>query len=201
VASATLNQRINLKAVVRENQFVNYDPDSFPGLIYKLKKPKTAMLIFATGKMVCTGAKSEKEVKRALKKVIRELEKSGIIIIGKPEIKIVNIVASADLFGRIDLEKCAYVPGRTIYEPDQFPGLIYRVENPKVVFLLFASGKIVCTGAAKEEDVYQAVANLLNNLKKTLKYSTNNALSRHFDLLNRLLTNLHPRFSVRLFSL
>ena len=166
VASATLNQKIDLNAIVKGNQGVEYDREKFPGLVYRLKRPKTAILIFSTGKMVCTGAKSEKEAKRAIKKVVRELKTSGIIIIGKPEIKVVNMVASANLLGRIELEDCAYSLGRTMYEPEQFPGLIYRMDEPKVVILLFASGKLVCTGATKEEDVYKAVAKLHKNLKE-----------------------------------
>ena len=166
MASATLNQRIDLNAVVRGNPWVEYRPEQFPGLVFRIKKPKTAILIFSTGKMVCTGAKSEKEAKRAIKKVVLELKKSGIIIIGKAEIKVVNMVASANLSGSIELDDCAYSLGRTMYEPEQFPGLIYRMDDPKVVILIFASGKIVCTGATKEEDVYKAVAKLHKQLKE-----------------------------------
>ncbi|MHC3129618.1 MAG: TATA-box-binding protein [Candidatus Bathyarchaeota archaeon] len=166
VASATLNQKIDLNAVVKGNPLVEYNPKKFPGLVFRLKRPKTAILIFRTGKMVCTGAKSEKEAKRAIKKVVLEMKKSGIIIIGKPEIKVVNMVASANLAGIIDLERSTYSLGRTMYEPEQFPGLIYRMDEPKVVILLFASGKIVCTGATKEEDVYKAVAKLHKQLEE-----------------------------------
>jgi transcription initiation factor TFIID TATA-box-binding protein len=116
--------------------------------------------------MVCTGAKSEKESRRAVMKVVRELKKSGIIIIGKPDLKIQNIVASANLGGMIDLEKSAYSLGRTMYEPEQFPGLIYRMDVPKVVILLFASGKLVCTGAKQEENVYEAVNKLHGKLEE-----------------------------------
>jgi transcription initiation factor TFIID TATA-box-binding protein len=165
VASATLNQRIDLNAVVKGYPGVEYRPEQFPGLVFRLKRPKTATLIFNSGKMVCTGAKSEKESKRAVMKVVRELKKSGIIIIGKPELKIQNIVASANLAGLIDLERSAYTLGRTMYEPEQFPGLIYRMGVPKVVILLFASGKLVCTGAKKEEDVYEAVTKLHETLE------------------------------------
>jgi transcription initiation factor TFIID TATA-box-binding protein len=166
VASATLNQKIDLNAVVKGYPGVEYRPEQFPGLVFRLKRPKTATLIFNSGKMVCTGAKSEKESKRAVMKVIRELKKSGIIIIGKPELKIQNIVASANLAGLIDLERSAYSLGRTMYEPEQFPGLIYRMDSPKVVILLFASGKLVCTGAKKEEDVYEAVTKLHETLEE-----------------------------------
>ena len=166
VASATLNQRVDLNAVVKGYPGVEYRPEQFPGLVFRLKRPKTATLIFNSGKMVCTGAKSEKEAKRAVMKVIRELKKSGIIIIGKPELKIQNIVASANLYGLIDLERSAYSLGRTMYEPEQFPGLIYRMDVPKVVILLFASGKLVCTGAKQEEDVYEAVSKLHKTLEE-----------------------------------
>jgi transcription initiation factor TFIID TATA-box-binding protein len=166
VSSVTLNQKIDLNAVVKGNPLVEYRPEKFPGLVFRLKKPKTAILIFSTGKMVCTGAKSEKESKRAVMKVVKELKKSGIVIVGKPEINVVNIVASANLLGRIELEDCAYSLGKTMYEPEQFPGLIYRMDEPKVVILLFASGKLVCTGATKEEDVYIAVDNLHKDLEE-----------------------------------
>ena len=160
VASATLNQKVDLNAVVKGYQGVEYRPEQFPGLVFRLKRPKTATLIFNSGKMVCTGAKSEKESCRAVMKVIKELKRGGIIIISKPELKIQNIVASASLGGLIDLEKAAFTLGKTMYEPEQFPGLIYRMDEPKVVILLFASGKLVCTGAKKEQNVYDAVLKL-----------------------------------------
>ncbi|MHC3128971.1 MAG: TATA-box-binding protein [Candidatus Bathyarchaeota archaeon] len=165
VASATLNQRLDLNAIVKGYPGVEYRPEQFPGLVFRLKRPKTATLIFNSGKMVCTGAKSEKESKRAVMKVVRELKKSGIIIAGKPEMKIQNIVASVNLAGLIDLERSAYSLGRTMYEPEQFPGLIYRMDVPKVVILIFASGKLVCTGAKHEEDVYEAVTKLHETLE------------------------------------
>ena len=166
VATGTLDQRVDLNAIVRWNPGVEYRPEKFPGLVFRLKRPKTAILIFSTGKMVCIGAKSEKEAVKAIKKVVRELKTSGIIISGKPEIKIVNMVATANLFGRIKLEDCIYSLGKTMYEPEQFSGLIYRMDEPKVVILLFISGKLVCTGATKEEDVYKAVAKLHKQLKE-----------------------------------
>jgi transcription initiation factor TFIID TATA-box-binding protein len=160
VASATLKQNIDLNSVVKAFPSVEYRPEQFPGLVFRLKKPKTATLIFGSGKMVCTGAKSERQAKTAVRKVVRELKNNGIVIVGKPVIQVQNIVASASLGGRIDLEKSTYTLGRTMYEPEQFPGLIYRMEEPKVVILLFASGKLVCTGAKKEEEVYESVTKL-----------------------------------------
>jgi transcription initiation factor TFIID TATA-box-binding protein len=166
VSAATLNQRVDLNAVVKGYPCVEYRPDQFPGLVFKLKRPKTATLIFSTGKMVCTGAKSGKESRRAIMKVVKELKKGGIIIIGKPELKVVNIVASASLGGKVDLEKAVTTLGKAMYEPEQFPGLIYRMDEPKVVILIFASGSLVCTGAKKEQDVYDAVHKLHERLEE-----------------------------------
>jgi transcription initiation factor TFIID TATA-box-binding protein len=160
VASVTLNQKVDLNAVVKSFPGVEYRPEQFPGLVFRLKRPKTATLIFNSGKMVCTGAKSEKESRRAVMTVVKELKKGGIIIISKPELKIQNIVASASLGGRIDLEQAVTTLGKTMYEPEQFPGLIYRMDEPKVVILVFASGNLVCTGAKKEQDVHDAVHKL-----------------------------------------
>ena len=166
VASATLNQRVDLNAVVKSQPGVEYRPEQFPGLVFRLKRPKTATLIFNSGKMVCTGAKSEKEARRAIMTVVKELKKGGIIIISKPELKIQNIVASVSLGGKVDLEQAVGKLGKTMYEPEQFPGLIYRMDEPKVVILIFASGNLVCTGAKRERDVYDAVHKLHESLEK-----------------------------------
>ena len=166
VASATLNQRVDLNAIVKSFPGVEYRPEQFPGLVFRLKRPKTATLIFSSGKMVCTGAKSEKEARRAVMTVVKELKKGGIIIIGRPDLKVVNMVASASLGGRVDLELAVGALVKTMYEPEQFPGLIYRVDEPKVVILIFASGNLVCTGAKKEQDVYDAVHKLHESLEE-----------------------------------
>jgi transcription initiation factor TFIID TATA-box-binding protein len=166
VATATLNQKVDLNAVVKSFPGVQYRPEQFPGLVFRLKRPKTATLIFNSGKMVCTGAKSEKEAHRAVMNVVKELKKGGIIIISKPELKIQNIVASASLGGKIDLEQAVSKLKKAMYEPEQFPGLIYRMDEPKVVILVFASGSLVCTGAKKEQDVYDAVHKLHGSLEE-----------------------------------
>jgi transcription initiation factor TFIID TATA-box-binding protein len=170
VASASLKHRIDLNAVVKAFPVVDYRPKRFPGLVFKLKRPRTTILIFSTGKMVCTGATSEKDVVRALRKVVKALREGGIIINGTLEIGIKNIVATASLGGTVDLlqlyESERKMRGKITYEPEQFPGLIYRMSEPKVVILLFSSGKMVCTGARKEEDVHKAVVNLRQRLEK-----------------------------------
>ncbi len=165
VASASLDQKFNLLDIMKNFRNVEYRPKQFPGLVFRIKRPKTAILIFSTGKMVCTGAKSEKLAKRAVNKVVRELKNGGIVILGKPKIVIVNMVASGNLHGKIDLEVAADILDNVMYEPEQFPGLIYRMRDPKTVLLLFASGKLVCTGAKSEEMVYQSVAKIFEVLK------------------------------------
>jgi transcription initiation factor TFIID TATA-box-binding protein len=160
VAIATLNQKIDLNAVVKGYPEAEYRPDRFPGLVFRLKRPKTGTLIFGSGKMVCTGAKSGKESRSAIMNVVKELKKCGIIIHSKPSVEVVNIVASASLGGTVDLEKAVSTLRKTMYEPEQFPGLIYRMDEPKVVILVFASGSLVCTGAKKEQDVFDAVHEL-----------------------------------------
>ena len=160
VAIAALNQKVDLNAVVRGYPGVEYRPEQFPGLVFRLKRPKTGTLIFSSGKMVCTGAKSGKESSSAIMKVVKELKKCGIIILSKPSLEVVNIVASASLGGKVDLEETVSTLRNTMYEPEQFPGLVYRMDEPKVVILIFASGSLVCAGAKKEQDVYDAVHKL-----------------------------------------
>jgi transcription initiation factor TFIID TATA-box-binding protein len=160
VATASLDQKIDLQAIMKVFRNVEYRPKKFPGLVFRLKRPKTATLIFSTGKMVCTGAKSEKLASSAIRKVVRELKNSGIIILSTPKIKIQNIVASANLHAKVDLEAAADVLENVMYEPEQFPGLIYRMGDPKVVILVFASGKLVCTGGKSAEMVDVAVVKL-----------------------------------------
>ncbi len=160
VASASLDQKFNLLDIVKTFAKVEYNPKRFPGLVFRLKKPKTATLIFSTGKMVCTGAKSEKLAKSAVHKVVRELKENGIVVLGSPVIIIQNIVASANLKSHVDLETACDVLDHVMYEPEQFPGLIYRMADPKTVLLVFTSGKIVCTGGKSEGIVYESVHKL-----------------------------------------
>ena len=160
VATATLGQKLDLMAIMKVFRNVEYRPKKFPGLVFRLKRPKTATLIFSTGKMVCTGAKSEKLARSAIRKVVGELKNNGIIILDKPEIMIQNIVATANLHSKVDLEAAADVLENVMYEPEQFPGLIYRMGDPKVVILIFTSGKLVCTGGKSAEMVDVAVAKL-----------------------------------------
>ena len=153
-------QKMDLNEITRIFPDVEYHPDQFPGLVFRLKTPKTATLIFTSGKMVCTGAKSEKMAKEAVKIVVGKLRKEGIKVKKNAVVTIQNMVASINLGGKIHLEQAARTLPRSMYEPEQFPGLIHRMLDPKTVILLFSSGKLVCTGAKKEADVYRSVNSL-----------------------------------------
>jgi transcription initiation factor TFIID TATA-box-binding protein len=169
VASVVFNQTFDLNAIYNAFPEITEFKERFPGLIFRLRKPKTAMLIFRTGKMICTGGKSEKEARRAILTVVQKLKKGGIKVAEKPKIDITNMVASASLDGFIDLDRL-YSENREakiIFEPEQFPALIYRWESPKVVFLVFSTGKIVCVGAKKTKDIYEAVGKLQRSLEES----------------------------------
>ena len=166
VASASINQRVDLIEITKKFKHVEYHPEQFPGLVFRIESPKTATLIFSSGKMVCTGAKSEELAKKAVRKVVLKLRKGGIKIKKNAIVIIQNIVASGNLGGKVHLEEAARNLDHSMYEPEQFPGLIHRMKEPKTVILLFASGKLVCTGAKMEKHVEQAVNNLHKLLEK-----------------------------------
>ena len=149
VASASLGVKLDLPAIALAIDGAEYEPDRFPGLIYRLKEPKTAMLLFQSGKAVCTGGKSMKQVEATLRIVSELIGRSGQRIPKHPKIQVQNIVATSDLQSEINLTSVAITLGldRVEYEPEQFPGLVCRLTEPRVVVLLFGSGRLVCTGA------------------------------------------------------
>ena len=163
VASATIDQKLDLNDITKKFPDVEYHPEQFPGAVFRLKSPKTATLLFTSGKMVCTGSKSEEMAVKAVNTVVQKLRKGGIKIKKNAVVTVQNIVSSINLQGRVHLEKAARTLPRSMYEPEQFPGLIHRMLDPKTVILVFSSGKLVCTGGKTEKDVYRSV-NLLHNL-------------------------------------
>ncbi len=166
VATATINQKLDLKDITKKFPNVEWRPDLFPGAVFRLKNPKTATLLFRTGKMVCTGAKSEELARKAVKTVVQKLRKGKIKIKKEATVTIQNIVASINLGGRVHLEQAARTLPRSMYEPEQFPGLIHRMLDPKTVILIFSTGKLVCTGGKTAKDVYRAVNNLHSMLEE-----------------------------------
>jgi transcription initiation factor TFIID TATA-box-binding protein len=167
VASTSLGAQLDLPSIALALDGAEYEPVQFPGLIYRMKDPKTAILLFHSGKVVCTGGKSWKQVDDSIRAVSALIRKSGQEVIRNPKIEIQNIVATSNLGAEIDLNMIAVTLGldRVEYEPEQFPGLVYRLEEPRVVVLLFGSGKLVCTGARRPKDLELAVGKIRAELQ------------------------------------
>jgi len=167
VASMSLGTELDLQSIALALDNAEYEPEQFPGLVCRLKEPKTAALLFRSGKMVCTGAKSIDAVGKAVDIVTAKIEASGVKVNRNPEITVQNIVASSDLGAALNLNAIGIGLGleKVEYEPEQFPGLVYRMTDPKVVVLLFSSGKLVCTGAKKPADAERAVDTITQELR------------------------------------
>lgn len=157
VALGSLGHRLELNSIAEVVPEAKYRPNVFPALVYRLKRPRAALLIFESGKIVCSGAKSERQAVKAIKSFVNQLREKKILILGNPIIRVKNVVASAKLLGNVDLERASGMLDKAIYEPDQFPALILRMEKPKVSLLLFASGNVVCAGARGEREARLAV--------------------------------------------
>ncbi len=160
-----ITEKIDLNQIARKHAEVEYNPERFPGLVMRIEKPRATILIFSTGKMVVTGLRKAAEAPRVVEKVVKNIKKAGIKV-SNPVITIQNIVASGDLHTNIDLNMAAIVMEYAMYEPEVFPGLIYRMQDPKTVFLIFSTGRIVCTGAKKKEIVREAVRKLNKEVRK-----------------------------------
>jgi len=164
VVSVDFADNIDLDRVSNDLENTEYSPEQFPGLVYRVKNPKSAVLIFSSGKMNCTGTKSIEDTKKVIRIVLKEMKGLGFKV-KKPKITVQNIVAVADLGKRVDLDRVLELE-YTEYEPAQFPGLVYRIKDPKVAFLIFTSGKIVETGARDEEMMISAYKKLKKKLKE-----------------------------------
>jgi transcription initiation factor TFIID TATA-box-binding protein len=167
VASVDLFAQLELEKVIEICPSSKYNPEEFPGIICRFTEPKVALLIFSSGKLVVTGAKSVEDIKNAVNKLTDVLRrKVGTKFTKPPQIDIQNMVFSGDIGIEFNLDAVALSLPNCEYEPEQFPGVIYRVKEPKAVILLFSSGKIVCSGAKSEDDAWEAVRKLIRELEK-----------------------------------
>ncbi len=168
MASTSLGTKLDLQLIARSLDGAEYEPTEFPGLIYRLKEPKTAILLFQSGKVVCTGGKSWNQVHESIRTISGLIRKGGQKIIAQPKIEIQHTVATANLESEINLNSIAVTLGldRVEDEPEQFPGLVVRLDEPRVVVLLFGSGKLVCTGARRPADVSLAVQHITQELRR-----------------------------------
>ncbi|MHA1684110.1 MAG: TATA-box-binding protein [Promethearchaeota archaeon] len=160
------DEKIDLNQIARKYTECEYNPERFPGLVMRIEDPKATILIFSTGKMVVTGLRKASEAETVVDKVINRMKKAKVDIASEPEITIQNIVASGDLHTSIDLNEAAIIMENAMYEPEVFPGLIYRMQDPKTVFLIFSTGRIVCTGGKTKEIVGEAIEKLVEQVKE-----------------------------------
>jgi transcription initiation factor TFIID TATA-box-binding protein len=165
VVSTSLEHDIPLEKMAATLSNTEYNPEQFPGLVIRIKDPKTSALIFSSGKVVCTGARSMEKVQESIDRIIESLKKIGINITIKPKINIQNIVASGNIGMDLNLNTLAMKLDNTEYEPEQFPGLVYKLMEAKATFLLFSNGKVVCTGTKSEAEVHAALDKLVETLK------------------------------------
>lgn len=166
VATANLGRPIPLVRLAEALPNTEYNPEQFPGLVMRIKEPKTSALIFSSGKIVCTGAKSMALVKESIEMIIKNLEKIKVKIAEQPKFSVQNLVASGSIGLDLNLNALAIQLSNTEYEPEQFPGLVYKLAGTRATFLLFSNGKIVCTGTRSESKLNEAVDLLIKELGK-----------------------------------
>lgn len=169
VATASLGTKVPLVKLVQSQANTEYNPEQFPGLVLRIKKPKSAVLVFSSGNLVCTGTKSVKQVEEVIVQVIKQLRKIGVRVKEKPKINVQNIVASGSINITMNLNDLALKLENTEYEPEQFPGLVYKLDEPNATFLLFSNGKLVCTGTKNRAQLEEAMKKLLKRTKEVVK--------------------------------
>lgn len=170
VSTVNLSCKLELKKIALHARNAEYNPKRFAAVIMRIREPRTTALIFSSGKMVCTGAKSEEQSRLAARKYARVIQKLGFPA-KFVDFKIQNIVGSCDVKFPIRLEGLVLAHSQfASYEPELFPGLIYRMVKPKIVLLIFVSGKVVLTGAKVRSEIYEAFENIypiLRGFRKT----------------------------------
>ena len=169
VATTSLEKEISLSKLARTQSNTEYNPETFPGLVLRVKKPKSAVLVFSSGNLVCTGVKSVAQVREVINQVIKQLKKINVKVTIKPKINVQNIVASGSIDLDLNLNTLSLELENTEYEPEQFPGLVYKLVKPTATFLLFSNGKLVCTGTKNKEQLEDSMNQLNKNIRVALK--------------------------------
>ncbi len=169
VATTSLGKPISLTKLARTLVNTTYNPEQFPGVILRVKEPKSAVLVFSSGNLVCTGTKSIQQVKEVIASVIRQLRKINVRITERPRVNVQNIVASGSIDLMLNLNLLALELENTEYEPEQFPGLVYKLTEPTATFLLFSNGKLVCTGTKTRQQLDESMTQLIKNVKAAIR--------------------------------
>jgi len=224
VASTRVAEELDLPDIAIQLN-CEYEPEQFPGVVYRVKEPKLAILMFRSGRAVCTGGKNEDNIQTGIEMMTQDLRAAGIETwdLKDVEIEVQNMVATYSLFypeeytgvARMDDNNTRVIDGsdgmraatdeevkaedprirgiregeplaalprklnlnnltfhlpfdKVEYEPEQFPGLIYRLDYPKVVCLIFGSGKMVITGARHKDEILEAVQFIQDELADLL---------------------------------
>jgi transcription initiation factor TFIID TATA-box-binding protein len=175
-----ITEKIDLVKIARKMPNCEYHPERFPGVIYRAYNPRATFLIFSSGKMVITGLEFVENAEKAVKKVLKKLKKVGIKLT-EPIIAIQNIVSSGDIHKPINLNKAVLQMEYVMYEPEVFPGLIYNMKDPRAVFLLFSTGKFVCTGVKEEKTLEKAILNLTQKINE-MDISIKKVAQEEFEL-------------------
>lgn len=166
VATTSLGKDVPLTKLAKTIPNTEYNPEQFPGLVLRIKEPKSAVLVFSSGNLVCTGTKSIAQVKEVIEQVIKTLKKINVKITEKPKITVQNIVASGNINMMLNLNYLSLELENTEYEPEQFPGLVYKLEDPTATFLLFSNGKLVCTGTKNNQQLQDSMEQLVETLEE-----------------------------------
>ena len=169
VATTSLGKDVPLTKLAKTIPNTEYNPEQFPGLVLRIKEPKSAVLVFSSGNLVCTGTKSIAQVKEVIEQVIKTLKKINVKITDKPKITVQNIVASGHINMMLNLNYLSLELENTEYEPEQFPGLVYKLEDPPATFLLFSNGKLVCTGTKNNQQLADSMEQLVATLDEAEK--------------------------------
>lgn len=170
VVTTDLKHKLHLENIASTLSNVEYNPEQFPGLVMRIKEPKTSALLFTSGKVVCTGARDMTCAKKAIHKIIDSLKKVNVKIKIEPTLEIQNLVGAGELGFNLNLNELTMNLRNVEYEPEQFPGLVYKMKHPfHASFLLFSNGKIVCTGTKSKEEMEKCLEQLIDDLKKASK--------------------------------
>jgi len=184
VASINLGIELGLDKILEKYKDIE-KKNNFPGLVAKMNNPKATILIFASGKLVCTGVRLPRNIPIVVSKIISKIEKAGIKIEEKPIVKIENIVVRGDFHQSINLDITSLILDSAIYEPEVFPGLIYKITEPKICFLIFSSGRIIVTGSNNEDIIKKSVKKLAITLKNNGVLGDNgNKEEKDLDILD-----------------
>lgn len=159
VAYAKISDHFVIDKIADMISDFEYQPEEFNGLTWKLDFPKSAILILSNGKIFCTGAKTIEDVESSIKKAIDKLKSVDIEVEQKPKIEIQNIIASTDVERELHLSSISkgLIMDHVNYKPEEFPGLMYKIDDLGAVVIVFSSGRIVSTGTRTIEGASKAI--------------------------------------------